>query len=293
MPLLGWNYVGAVGLVVAAGLFRKQVIETILKLLMRALSAQRYKTANAAIREFEKRVLLPLSWVLFVVSILVAIKFVSLDDVKTLNTFVLMVLGAAFRNVMGGLVLLIDEPIKSGNHVQVLGHAGVVEHMYLQYFTLRQYDKGLAFIPNGVVFHHTMDVHAKSQHSCFRITIPLSPATSAAATRAFVRDADCYLAAASSARGEAAAPLSSVRGLPPPDKRANPNFTLAVKALTRSSLFSKPTAAASAIDPRGHLDNPINPSRFWIALTDLHTIEVVYFFAPNMKFRHVVEQKQK
>ncbi|RHZ33745.1 hypothetical protein DYB31_014783, partial [Aphanomyces astaci] len=279
MPLLGWNYVGAVGLVVAAGLFRKQVIETILKLLMRALSAQRYKTANAAIREFEKRVLLPLSWVLFVVSILVAIKFVSLDDVKTLNTFVLMVLGAA--------------PIKSGNHVQVLGHAGVVEHMYLQYFTLRQYDKGLAFIPNGVVFHHTMDVHAKSQHSCFRITIPLSPATSAAATRAFVRDADCYLAAASSARGEAAAPLSSVRGLPPPDKRANPNFTLAVKALTRSSLFSKPTAAASAIDPRGHLDNPINPSRFWIALTDLHTIEVVYFFAPNMKFRHVVEQKQK
>ncbi|RQM27140.1 hypothetical protein B5M09_004443 [Aphanomyces astaci] len=95
MPLLGWNYVGAVGLVVAAGLFRKQVIETILKLLMRALSAQRYKTANAAIREFEKRVLLPLSWVLFVVSILVAIKFVSLDDVKTLNTFVLMVLGAA------------------------------------------------------------------------------------------------------------------------------------------------------------------------------------------------------
>ncbi|RQM27141.1 hypothetical protein B5M09_004444 [Aphanomyces astaci] len=199
-----------------------------------------------------------------------------------------------FRNVMGGLVLLIDEPIKSGNHVQVLGHAGVVEHMYLQYFTLRQYDKGLAFIPNGVVFHHTMDVHAKSQHSCFRITIPLSPATSAAATRAFVRDADCYLAAAaSSARGEAAAPLSSVRGLPPPDKRANPNFTLAVKALTRSSLFSKPTAAASAIDPRGHLDSPINPSRFWIALTDLHTIEVVYFFAPNMKFRHVVEQKQK
>ncbi|RHZ15770.1 hypothetical protein DYB37_009972, partial [Aphanomyces astaci] len=212
-------------------------------------------------------------------------------DFSTTEVFTTMVL-------LMEVLFVLSSHTWSGNHVQVLGHAGVVEHMYLQYFTLRQYDKGLAFIPNGVVFHHTMDVHAKSQHSCFRITIPLSPATSAAATRAFVRDADCYLAAAassSSARGESAAPLSSVpaRGLPPPDKRANPNFTVAVKALTRSSLFSKPTAAASAIDPRGHLDSPINPSRFWIALTDLHTIEVVYFFAPNMKFRHVVEQKQK
>jgi small-conductance mechanosensitive channel len=92
-----------------------------------------------------------------------------------------------FRNVMGGLILLIDEPIKSGSHVKVLGHEGVVEHMYLQYFTVRQYDKGLAIIPNGVLLQSDVHVRSKSLGSQLIIDIHLSHSTATKKVRDFIR----------------------------------------------------------------------------------------------------------
>ncbi|RHY21931.1 hypothetical protein DYB32_009672 [Aphanomyces invadans] len=202
---------------------------------------------------------------------------------------------------MGGLVLLIDEPIKSGNHVLVLGHSGVVEHMYLQYFTLRQYDKGLAFIPNGVVFDHVIQVHAKSQGTCFDLTIPLARSTSAAATRAFVRDVDSFLASYAQAMAAKPVPPSTTTSRTTPSAKAaavepssgtiapppKSQFHLAVQAFARTSLFTK-AAVAAASDTHLHA-----PAKFWVALVDVYTVQLVYFFPPNLKFRHIVDEKRQ
>ncbi|CAK4630105.1 hypothetical protein LEN26_010109 [Aphanomyces euteiches] len=355
----GWKYVGAIALVVAAAVLRKEMIRIALSLLMRVLSAQRYKNANSAIREFEKLVMYPLSWALFVMFVLIAMNMIDFSW-SSVTTFVILILGVAlmwtvyqfcaflsiviirqqgwersntkddsskimivtegigllkyllwafvlyycffnqlefntteifittvlvvevlfvlsshtwFRNVMGGLVLLIDEPVKSGSHVHILGHEGVIEHMYLQYFAVRQYDQGLAYIPNGIVFNHPIDVRVKSLDSRFALDIQLDPQhTSAHLVREFVRNVDHYLA--QQVRSSTASATVEIDYAPKASKPA-------LSDIIRVHLVKKDSAQT------------LPPPRFWVVLNGLFTVEVVYFLAPNQRFRqHVAEKRQ-
>ncbi|TDH65674.1 hypothetical protein CCR75_001326 [Bremia lactucae] len=97
------------------------------------------------------------------------------------------------KNIMGGLMSLKDEQIKSGIHVSFQGHEGVVERLFLQGFSLRQYDKGLAYIPNSIILENSVTVQSKSLDRRIVIPLHLSHSTPTTAIRIFVQELDNFL----------------------------------------------------------------------------------------------------
>ncbi|GMF12756.1 unnamed protein product [Phytophthora lilii] len=94
---------------------------------------------------------------------------------------------------MGGLMTLQDEQIKSGLHVSFQGHEGVVERLFLQGFSLRQYDKGLAYIPNSIMLENSVTVQSKNRDRRCVIPVHLSHATPTTALRVFIQELDNFL----------------------------------------------------------------------------------------------------
>ncbi|GMF43690.1 unnamed protein product [Phytophthora fragariaefolia] len=97
------------------------------------------------------------------------------------------------KNIMGGLMTLQDEQIQSGIHVSFQGHEGVVERLFLQGFSLRQYDKGLAYIPNSIMLENSVTVQSKSLDRRCVIPVHLSHSTPTTALRMFIQELDNYL----------------------------------------------------------------------------------------------------
>ncbi|KAJ8578557.1 hypothetical protein ON010_g637 [Phytophthora cinnamomi] len=97
------------------------------------------------------------------------------------------------KNIMGGLMTLQDEQIKSGIHVSFQGHEGVVERLFLQGFSLRQYDKGLAYIPNSIMLENSVTVQSKSLDRRCVIPVHLSHSTQTTALRVFIQELDNFL----------------------------------------------------------------------------------------------------
>ncbi|KAF0682454.1 Aste57867_25406 [Aphanomyces stellatus] len=362
-----WRYVCAIALVCVTVFFRRAIIHIALTLVVRILTTQRFRNVNIALREFEKRLLSPLSWVLCILSVLIGLGIIS-AQIQTLTTIVNMLLGVAllwtvhqfcewlnivivrqqgwehsqskddtgkimivtegivilkyalsllilyslffnqlnfdtteifttivlamevlfvlsthswFRNVMGGLVLLIDEPIKSGTHVLVMGHEGVIEHMYLQFFTVRQYDQGLAFVPNSVVFSHTIDIRSKSIDIPFTLDIHFHHATPARRLREFMRNADRFLAQYVARAAAASSSAPSLAGIIDTSVTSS-QPKAALTDLIRSHLAKKDSAQTA-----------LHAVRFWVALVGLFHVQVVFHLPPDRSFGHRVMEKRK
>ncbi len=94
---------------------------------------------------------------------------------------------------MGGLVLLIDEQIKSGSHIRFKGHSGVVERLYLQSFSLRQYNKGLAYFPNGILLENSVEIQTKTLERRCIIPIRLDHSTPTSQLRLLIQKLDNFL----------------------------------------------------------------------------------------------------
>ncbi|KAF4041160.1 Mechanosensitive ion channel [Phytophthora infestans] len=97
------------------------------------------------------------------------------------------------KNIMGGLMSLQDEQIKSGLHVSFQGHEGVVERLFLQGFSLRQYDKGLAYIPNSIMLENSMTVQSTSLDRRCVVPVHLSHSTPTTILRLFIQELDNLL----------------------------------------------------------------------------------------------------
>ncbi|KAL4087336.1 hypothetical protein PRIC1_013229 [Phytophthora ramorum] len=97
------------------------------------------------------------------------------------------------KNIMGGLMTLQDEQIKSGLHVSFQGHEGVVERLFLQGFSLRQYDKGLAYIPNSIMLENSVTVQSKNLDRRCVIPVHFSHSTPTTALRVFIQEMDNFL----------------------------------------------------------------------------------------------------
>lgn len=94
---------------------------------------------------------------------------------------------------MGGLMALTDEQIKSGSHVRFQGHEGVVERLFLQCFSLRQYDKGLAYIPNAALLENTLEIQTKTLDRRCVIPVHFDHRTKSSQIRLFIQKLDTYL----------------------------------------------------------------------------------------------------
>lgn len=94
---------------------------------------------------------------------------------------------------MGGLMALTDEQIKSGSHVRFQGHEGVVERLFLQCFSLRQYDKGLAYIPNAALLENTLEIQTKTLDRRCVIPVHFDHRTKSSQIRLFIQKLDTFL----------------------------------------------------------------------------------------------------
>lgn len=97
------------------------------------------------------------------------------------------------KNIMGGLMTMQDDQIKSGLHMSFQGHEGVVERLFLQGFSLRQYDKGLAYIPNSIMLENSVMVQTKSLDRRCVIPVHLTHSTPTTALRVFIQELDNFL----------------------------------------------------------------------------------------------------
>lgn len=166
---------------------------------------------------------------------------------------------------MGGLMALIDEQIKSGSHIRFQGHEGVVERLYLQCFSLRQYDKGLAYIPNGILLENTVEIQSKSLDRRCVVAVHLSHRTKATVVRLFIQELDNFLLH-----------LHTEKQI-----RRKTKVVLGLESKTRSGKWD----AKRAYDkPRNKLTATVNDDdqdsskgRFWISIEDAYTVHVVYY----------------
>lgn len=159
---------------------------------------------------------------------------------------------------MGGLMALIDEQIKSGSHIRFQGHEGVVERLYLQCFSLRQYDKGLAYIPNSILLENTVEVQSKRLDRRCVVAVHLSHRTKASFVRLFMQELDNFLLhlhAEKHARQKTKAALALGGG-----------------GGSAHGEWEKPSNRTSAEDDDEHASR-----RFWISVEDSYTVHVVYY----------------
>lgn len=162
---------------------------------------------------------------------------------------------------MGGLMALIDEQIKSGSHIRFQGHEGVVERLYLQCFSLRQYDKGLAYIPNGILLENTVEIQSKRLDRRCVVAVHLSHRTSASAVRLFIQELDTFLLHLH-AEKLARRKTKDVLGL---ERIAK------ARSEWDSGSVSKPSARA------GDDESDASHGRFWISIEDAYVVHVVYY----------------
>ncbi|RLN64272.1 hypothetical protein BBP00_00003579 [Phytophthora kernoviae] len=160
------------------------------------------------------------------------------------------------KNIMGGLMTLQDEQIKSGLHVSFQGHEGVVERLFLQGFSLRQYDKGLAYIPNSIMLENSVTVQSKTLDRRCTVAVHLSHTTSSASLRVFIQEMDnCLL---QHIANRSASTTTNALGLEKP--RGGWNM---MNVYERSKL-----ASSEDDQPQG---------RYWISIEAPYLVHVVYY----------------
>lgn len=157
-----------------------------------------------------------------------------------------------------------DEQVKSGSHISLQGHRGVVERLYLQGFSLRQYDKGLAYIPNGALLENTVTVRSREMDRRIVASVHVSHSTKAATLRLFIQELDAILARIfqekhERKRGKAATAL----GL---RKRPNMHWGKSLNKVERLKLMSA----------TGEGDDAVH-QRFWIGIECAYVITVTYY----------------
>lgn len=135
-------------IVLAGGLL---LIKIILRITKKALA----KTSlDAAIHTFV------LSAMRIVLYIVLTVALLGVMEVPT--TPIITVLGAAgaaialalkdsLGNIAGGLLILVNQPFKKGDEIDIAGNYGAVDEIDLFVTTLRTYDNKVITIPNGTI----------------------------------------------------------------------------------------------------------------------------------------------
>jgi small-conductance mechanosensitive channel len=160
---------------------------------------------------------------------------------------------------------LIDEQIKSGAHVRFQGHEGVVERLYLQSFSLRRYDKGLAFFPNGILLENSVEIVAKTLDKRCLLSIHLDHSTPSIEIRMLIQKLDNML-------------WKEME-----KKTANERSRNAVGLLTklkhRVDMFGIYERARLRI-----IDDEMQHRRqFWVTISNAYVIEVVFYTSERHK----------
>lgn len=164
------------------------------------------------------------------------------------------------KNIMGGLMALLDEQIKSGSHIRFQGHEGVVERLFLQCFSLRQYDKGLAYIPNGILLENTVEIQSKTLDRRCVVAVHLSHQTKSDVVRFFIQELDSFLLHLLAEKYNRRK-TKAVLGL---EKKSRDGWDM-LQGYEKSKLLASEE------------DDESSRGRFWISIEAPYTVHVVYY----------------
>ncbi|CCI46860.1 unnamed protein product [Albugo candida] len=177
---------------------------------------------------------------------------------------VIMLLGGYSwaSNIIGGLIVLIDEPLKKGSCVSFQKYQGVVESLQLQSFSVRQYDKSLVYVPNGILMDNLVEIHTDFLEQQCRLFVHCHPTTNTSAMRQLVQSIDYALQQRKGRRYKE------------PSKKL---WTALKRGRTRGEL--RTSLMVKWASEKEEDQTPQH--RFWVTIVDAYTIEVVYYI-----FRH-------
>jgi hypothetical protein len=141
--------------------------------------------------------------------------------------------------------------------VRFQGHEGFVEQLFLQCFCVRRYDKGLVYIPNGLMLEHSVEIRSKAIDRRTTLRLHLDHGTNAAATRRFIQDLDGVLLAFLAER-----------------QRRRKTDVLGLDRKIRSGwdVFSAVVKPKRINDTEDDQEKP----RFWISVAAPYVVEVVF-----------------
>ncbi|TMW56377.1 hypothetical protein Poli38472_006387 [Pythium oligandrum] len=180
----------------------------------------------------------------------------QISTVAILVVEIVVVLGGHtwLKNTLGGLLALFDEQVKSGSHVRFHGHEGVIERLFLQCFSLRRYDKGLVYVPNGLLLEHSVEINTKTIDRQSVISIHVDHSTTSSTMRKLIQELDNLLTRRVTE-----------------DTRKRRNTVLGLERKTRGFMDAAEPLKAIADQDEG------SQVRFWISIAAPYVIQVVYY----------------
>lgn len=212
----------------------------------------------------------------------------SLITVGVLSFEVMIVLGSYtwVKNIMGGLVLLKEEPITIGSYARVSGQEGVVEAIYLRSFVLCRPDKGRAYIPNAVLLDTMVDVLDPKLKWKITVACHFDPQhTSSDQMREFLQQTDQVLAEHVELRhqsgGNISRTLTKPINLPQETARGRKNHH---EHSARMLNHSSSVAGIAENQPESH--------QYWVSLKGLYAVDIVYYTAETDHSSYSFEKSQ-
>lgn len=122
---------------------------------------------------------------------------VRVADVLASLGIVSVAVGFAFKdvleNLLAGVLLLLRDPFRAGDQIQVAGYEGTVEGVTVRETLLRTFDGQQVLIPNAQVYINPLEVrtHYPFTRNAFRLRLDLGtdPGTASAAITTALQDA--------------------------------------------------------------------------------------------------------
>jgi small-conductance mechanosensitive channel len=186
-----------------------------------------------------------LAWLFVTVVVLLAVA-VTFPSVKPVNVlaglgFFSVAVGFAFQdileNTLAGILLLFRQPFRTGDQIDVLGHAGTVDEINIRETRLTTYDGELVIIPNRDVYKNVINVH--THHDSHRLQFKVCVAQTTDSRHATAAIVDSLRNVARVA--PLPAPVALVTEL------GNSTINIAVMFWTNSQQFSSLVALDAAI----------------------------------------------
>lgn len=117
--------------------------------------------------------------VALLLSATLAFPSVRVADVLASLGIVSVAVGFAFKdvleNLLAGVLLLLRDPFRAGDQIQVAGYEGTVEGVTVRETLLRTYDGQLVLIPNAQVYINPLEVRTHRPHTRNAFRLRLDP----------------------------------------------------------------------------------------------------------------------
>ena len=178
------------------------------------------------------------------------------------------------KNIVGGFVLLSTNHIVKGADIRVLEQEGNVESIFLRYFVLRRRDKGVIYVPNGILLDSVIEVVESSRRSKIEIRVHVNHGIKNDNLRAFVQAIDLLMREEEAQEGTHELPVFT--------GTSGGELREMISKQQHTTLLSK----------RKREDQNLNIGRYWVTLEGLYKVHVTYY-TEKTSFEEYIQEKSE